>query len=277
MSSPQATGFTVGRIRLAPGTFFLIAGPDTAESRDLVLRVGDFLAREAERLDIPVIFKASYRKANRSAADSYTGPGLEEGLRMLAEVRFDTGLPLLSDVHEVAEVEAAAQVVDVLQVPAFLSRQTDLLRAAGDSGCAVNVKKGQFLSPEDMELVAEKVTSTGNRKLLLTERGTSFGYHELVVDMRGLTRMAQLGFPVVFDASHSVQRPSRDGRSSGGDRRYIPHLARAAVAAGADGIFLETHPDPDHALCDGPSQLPLSDVPKLLEDLRGLAELKRSW
>jgi 2-dehydro-3-deoxyphosphooctonate aldolase (KDO 8-P synthase) len=277
MTLSETAGFSVGRAHLVPGAFFLIAGPDTAESRDLVLRVADVLARESDRLGVPVVFKASYRKANRSAADAYTGPGPEAGLRMLADVKAATGLPVLSDVHDVAEVAVAAEVLDVLQVPAFLSRQSDLIAAAAATGRAVNVKKGQFLAPDDMRLVAEKVTAAGNRKLLLTERGTTFGYHDLVVDMRGLSRMAELGFPVVFDASHSVQRPSAGGRSSGGERRFIAPLARAALAAGADGIFLETHPDPARALCDGPSQLPLDELPALLEQLRSLAELKRGW
>ena len=277
MTPPEAAGFAVGAARIAPGRFFLIAGPDTAESRDLVLRVAEALARESERLALPVVFKASYRKANRSALDAYTGPGLEAGLRMLEDARSASGLPILSDVHGVQEVATAAQVLDVLQVPAFLSRQTELLTAAAATGKAVNVKKGQFLAPEDMRLVVEKVTAAGNRRLLLTERGTSFGYHELVVDMRGLSRMAELGFPVVFDASHAVQRPSSNGRSSGGERRYIVPLARAALAAGADGLFLETHPDPDRALCDGPSQFPLGELPRLLDQLRALAELKRGW
>lgn len=277
MSAPPARGFPVGPAWIAPGSFFLIAGPDTAESREVVLPVAEALAREAERLSVPIIFKASYRKANRSARNAYTGPGLETGLSLLAEVRAASGLPLLSDVHEIGEVTAAAEVLDVLQIPAFLSRQTDLLVAAAATGRALNVKKGQFLAPEDMRLVAEKVTAGGNRRLLLTERGTSFGHHDLVVDMRGLSRMAELGFPVVFDASHAVQRPSADGRRSGGERRYIAPLARAALAAGADGVFLETHPDPDRALCDGPSQLPLAELPPLLDQLRALAELKTRW
>ncbi|HEY7460578.1 MAG TPA: 3-deoxy-8-phosphooctulonate synthase [Gemmatimonadota bacterium] len=277
MSAASPPGFRVGPARIAPGRFFLIAGPDTAESRDVVLRVAEALAREALRLDLPVVFKASYRKANRSAADAYTGPGLEAGLRLLAEARAETGLPLLSDVHGPEEVPAAAEVLDVLQIPAFLSRQTDLLTAAARTGRAVNVKKGQFLAPDDMRLVAEKVTGAGNRKLILTERGTVFGFHDLVVDMRGFASMAELGFPIAFDASHAVQRPSGDGRRSGGDRRLIPSLARAALAAGADGLFLETHPDPERALCDGTSQLPLADLPRLLDELVALAELKAGW
>jgi 2-dehydro-3-deoxyphosphooctonate aldolase (KDO 8-P synthase) len=277
MTAAEAAGFEVGGARLAPGAFFLIAGPDIAESRDLCLRVGEALAREAARLRIPVVFKASYRKANRSAADAYVGPGLEEGLRMLADVRAATGLPVLSDVHGVEEVPAAAQALDVLQVPAFLSRQTDLLAAAGRSGRAVNVKKGPFLAPDDLALVAEKVTGTGNPRLILTERGTTFGYHDLVVDMRGFARMAALGFPVAFDASHAAQRPSAAGRRSGGDRGAIAPLARAALAAGADGVFLETHPDPDRALCDGPSHLALAELPRLLDQLAALAELRAGW
>ena len=277
MTAAEAAGFEVGGARLAPGAFFLIAGPDSAESRDLCLRVGEALARERARLKIPVVFKASYRKANRSAADAYTGPGLEEGLRWLADVRAATGLPVLSDVHSAEEVGPAADVLDALQVPAFLSRQTDLLAAVGRSGRAVNVKKGPFLAPEDMALVAEKVTAAGNRRLVLTERGTTFGYHDLVVDMRGLARMAALGFPVAFDASHSAQLPSAGGRRSGGDRSAIAPLARAALAAGADGVFLETHPDPDRALCDAPSHLALAELPRLLDQLVAVAGLRAGW
>ncbi len=277
MSAGSPPGFRVGPTRIAPGRFFLIAGPDSAESPELVLRVAEALAREALRLSLPIVFKASYRKANRSAADAYTGPGLERGLRLLSEARAASGLPVLSDVHGVEEVGPAAEVLDGLQIPAFLSRQTDLITAAARTGRALNVKKGQFLAPDDMRLVAEKVTAAGNRSLILTERGTTFGFHDLVVDMRGFARMAELGFPVAFDASHAVQRPSGDGRRSGGDRRLIPVLARAAIAAGADGLFLETHPDPDRALCDGPNQLPLAELPRLLDELVALAELRTRW
>jgi 2-dehydro-3-deoxyphosphooctonate aldolase (KDO 8-P synthase) len=277
MSAEGEPGFRVGPARIAPGHFFLIAGPDSAESLDLVLRVAEALAREAERLRLSVVFKASYRKANRSAADAYTGPGLEEGLRLLERARAASGLPVLSDVHGLQEVQAAAEVLDALQIPAFLSRQTDLIVAAARTGRALNVKKGPFLAPDDMRLVAEKVTRAGNTRLILTERGTTFGFHDVVVDMRGFARMAELGFPVAFDASHAVQRPSGDGRRSGGDRRLIPSLARSALAAGADGLFLETHPDPDRARCDGPSQLPLTELPSFLEELTALAELKTGW
>jgi 2-dehydro-3-deoxyphosphooctonate aldolase (KDO 8-P synthase) len=277
MTAAEAAGFEVGGARLAPGAFFLIAGPDSAESRDLCLRIADALAAERARLGIPLVFKASYRKANRSAADGYAGPGIQDGLRWLEDVRTETGLPVLSDVHGVEEVATAAQALDVLQVPAFLSRQTDLLAAAGRSGRAVNVKKGPFLAPDDMALVAEKVTAAGNRRLILTERGTTFGHHDLVVDMRGLPRMAALGFPLAFDASHSAQRPSAAGRRSGGDRTAIAPLARAALAAGADGVFLETHPDPDRALCDAPSHLPLAELPRLLDQLLALAGLRAEW
>jgi 2-dehydro-3-deoxyphosphooctonate aldolase (KDO 8-P synthase) len=277
MSAGSPPGFRVGPARIAPGRFFLIAGPDSAESSELVQRVAESLAREALRLDLPIVFKASYRKANRSAADAYTGPGLERGLRLLAAARAASGLPILSDVHGIEEVGAAAEVLDALQIPAFLSRQTDLITAAARTGRPLNVKKGPFLAPDDMRLVAEKVMAAGNRSLILTERGTTFGFHDLVVDMRGFARMAELGFPIAFDASHAVQRPSGEGRRSGGDRRRIPALARAAIAAGADGLYLETHLDPDRALCDGPNQLPLAELPRLLDQLLALAELKARW
>jgi 2-dehydro-3-deoxyphosphooctonate aldolase (KDO 8-P synthase) len=270
-------GFPVGPVRLAPGRFFLIAGPDSAESRELVLCVAEALADQADRLSVPILFKASYRKGNRSAADAYAGPGLEEGLRLLEEARSATGLPHHSDVHGVGEVAAAADVLDVLQIPAFLSRQTDLIEAAARTGRALNLKKGQFLAAEDMQLVAEKAVRAGGRRLILTERGTTFGFHDLVVDMRGFACMAELGFPVAFDASHAAQRPSGEGRRSGGVRAAIPALARAALAAGADGLFLETHPDPDRALCDPATHLPLAELPRLLDELVALAELKSHW
>jgi 2-dehydro-3-deoxyphosphooctonate aldolase (KDO 8-P synthase) len=277
MSAGSPPGFRVGPARIAPGRFFLIAGPDSAESTDLVQRVAESLAREALRLGIPVVFKASYRKANRSAADAYTGPGLERGLRFLAEARAASGLPILSDVHGIDEVQAAAEVLDALQIPAFLSRQTDLITTAARTQRPLNVKKGPFLAPDDMRLVAEKATATGNRSLILTERGSTFGFHDLVVDMRGFARMAELGFPLAFDAGHAVQRPSGDGRRSGGDASLIPPLARAAIAAGADGLYLETHPDPARALCDGPNHLALAELPRLLDELVALAEVKAGW
>ena len=221
------------------------------------------------------MYKSSYLKANRTSGDAYAGPGLTAGLDILAEVKAETGLPVLTDVHSIEEVEPAAGVADVLQVPAFLSRQTFLIRAIAETGRVVNLKKGQFLAPDDMQRAVEKVTRTGNEKVILTERGTSFGYHDLVVDMRSLGRLGGLGFPVVFDATHAVQRPSAEGDRSGGEREHVALLARAAVAAGVDGVFLETHPDPERALCDAASQWPLEDFEPLLESLLGFHALRR--
>ena len=241
----------------------LIAGPCVIESEEHV----HFLAREIGRIAGPFVFKASFDKANRSSVSSYRGPGLKEGLRILAGVKA-AGYPILTDIHEPAQAGPAAEVADILQIPAFLCRQTDLLTEAGRTGRIVNVKKGQFLAPEDMRLAVEKIASTGNEKIILTERGTSFGYHNLVVDMRGLAIMRGLGYPVVFDATHSVQLPGAAGKASGGDSRFIPTLARAAVAAGVDGLFVEVHEAPERALSDGPNALRLDRLGPLLETLR---------
>jgi 2-dehydro-3-deoxyphosphooctonate aldolase (KDO 8-P synthase) len=246
---------------------FLIAGPCVIESEALCLKVAATLRRACEKLDVPFVFKSSYDKANRSAATSFRGPGLDAGLRTLAKVRASLGVPVLTDVHTEAEARAAAEVVDVLQIPAFLCRQTDLVQAAARTGRIVNLKKGQFLAPEDMEHVVEKARVAGAERLLLTERGVSFGYHNLVADMRSIPILKRLGFPVVFDATHSVQLPGGAGDRSGGQREFAPVLARSAVAAGADGVFIETHPDPDRALSDGPNMIPLRDLPKLLAGL----------
>src|SRR5687768_14967285 len=252
---------------LGDGSLFAIAGPDVLESRELALATARGLRESAERLDLPLVFKSSYLKANRTAGSSYVGPGLEAGLQILAEVKRETGLPILTDVHSIEEVQHAAEVADVLQIPAFLSRQTFLIRAAAETGRVVNLKKGQFLAPDDMARAVEKVTATGNDKVILTERGTTFGYHNLVVDMRSLGRMRSIGYPIVFDATHSVQLPSSAGGVSGGEREFVALLARAAVGAGVDGVFLETHPDPDRALCDAPSQWPLAEFEPLFERL----------
>jgi 2-dehydro-3-deoxyphosphooctonate aldolase (KDO 8-P synthase) len=261
---------------LGDGSLFAIAGPDVLESLDLALGTARELRAISRRHDLPLIFKSSYLKANRSAGDAYLGPGLEAGLEMLAEVKRDTGLPVLTDVHSIEEVGPAAEVVDVLQIPAFLSRQTFLIRAAAETGRVVNLKKGQFLAPDDMALAIEKVTAAGNDRVIVTERGTTFGYHNLVVDMRSLGRLRELGYPVVFDATHSVQLPSAGGRESGGERGFVALLARAATAAGIDGVFLETHPDPASALCDAASQWPLSSFETLLEELRELHAVPRN-
>lgn len=255
------------------GPFFLIAGPCVVESEDITLRVAEFLRETEELTGIPVIFKASYDKANRTSVDSFRGLGIDKGLEILRKVKEKIGLPLLSDVHSAAEIEKAASVLDMIQIPAFLCRQTDLLLAAGRTGLAVNIKKGQFLAPWDIKGAIAKVLSTGNSRILLTERGTSFGYNNLIVDIRSIAVMKTFGFPVVFDATHSVQLPGGLGTSSGGQRDFVEHLSKAAVAAGSDGLFLEVHPDPDSALCDGPNSLPLDQVRPLLTLLKEIHRL----
>lgn len=242
------------------GPFFIIAGPCVIESEELTLRVAKFLKETSEAMDIPVIFKTSYDKANRTSMESFRGPGIESGLETIRRVKEETGLTVLSDVHSAEDVQKAAEILDIIQIPAFLCRQTDLLLAAAKTGRAVNIKKGQFISPGEMEQAVRKVTSTGNNNVILTERGSFFGYNNLVVDFRSIPIMKGLDFPVVFDATHSVQLPGGSGTCSGGQREFVENLARAAVAAGADGVFMEVHPDPDSALCDGPNSLPLDQV-----------------
>ncbi len=258
------------------GPFFAIAGPCVIESEETTLRVATFLRETSESLDIPVIFKSSYDKANRTSLQSYRSPGVDRGLEILEKVKEKTGLALLSDVHEPGEVAKAGRVLDVLQIPAFLCRQTSLLLAAGKTGLPVNIKKGQFLSPWEMQQAVQKVVSTGNRRLLLTERGTFFGYNNLVVDIRSIAVMKNFGFPVIFDATHSVQLPGQAGTSTGGQREFIEPLSRAALAAGANGIFMEVHPDPDSALCDGPNSLPLQEIKPVLALLKEIYGLVRS-
>ncbi len=256
----------VGNVECGPGRALLwILGPCVIESHDLTLRIAETLAGLAERLRLPLVFKASFDKANRTSGKSFRGPGLREGLRTLAAVKERFGLPLTTDVHEVHQVGPVAEVCDLIQVPAFLARQTDLILAAGRTGCAVNVKKGQFMAPRDMRHVVAKMEEVGNRRLLLTERGVSFGYNTLVTDFRSIPWMQDLGRPVIFDATHSVQNPGGAGDKSGGERRMVPYLARAAVAAGCDGLFLETHPRPDEALSDGPNMVALEHLPALVE------------
>ncbi len=245
----------------------LIAGPCAAESETLCLRVAALLQRTCSRLGVPFVFKASYDKANRSSDASYRGPGLEEGLRVLAKVKDTLGLPILTDVHNEEQVRSAADIADILQIPAFLCRQTDLIHAAAKTGRIVNIKKGQFLAPQDMGNVVRKATAAGGKHLLLTERGSCFGYNNLVADMRSIPILRRLGYPVIFDATHSVQLPGGQGDRSGGQREFAPVLARAAVAAGANGLFIETHPDPDRALSDGPNMIPLAQMPKLIASL----------
>ncbi len=258
----EVFGRKIGRDRL-----FLIGGPCVIESEEIAFEVARFLKNVCDRLKVPYIFKSSYDKANRTSVHSYRGPGLEQGLAVLEQVRAKLGIPVLTDVHTPAEVGPVSDIVDIIQIPAFLARQTDLLIAAGRSGKPVNLKKAQFLSPREMGQAVEKVRETGNCRILLTERGTQFGYNNLVVDMRSFLLMSEFGYPVVFDATHSVQLPGAQGTSSGGQREFVPVLARAAVAAGAHGIFIETHPEPDKALCDGPNSLPLSQVEGLLQVL----------
>jgi 2-dehydro-3-deoxyphosphooctonate aldolase (KDO 8-P synthase) len=253
----------------------LIAGPCVIESEVLCLAVASSLVKTCQRLGITYVFKASFDKANRTSAKSFRGPGLEEGLRILAKIRSEFGVPVLTDVHTEAQVEAAAQAVDILQIPAFLCRQTDLILAAVRTGRIVNLKKGQFLSPREMGPVVEKARSAGGRRLLLTERGTTFGYNNLVSDMRSIPMMRQFGCPIIFDATHSVQLPGGGGDRSSGQREFAPVLARCALAAGADGLFFETHPDPDHALSDGPNMIPLAEMPAVLKDLLKIWEALR--
>jgi 2-dehydro-3-deoxyphosphooctonate aldolase (KDO 8-P synthase) len=266
MKTIRAGKLTLGGKR-AP--LFIIAGPCIIENEMMVMRTAEALADICDDLHLPFIFKCSYDKANRTAGDSFRGPGLKSGLALLAKVKKTFGVPVLTDVHEISHCEPAAEVCDVLQIPAFLCRQTDLIQAAARTKRCINIKKGQFLAPTDAQHAVAKVTATGNRNILLTERGSSFGYNNLVVDMRGLAIMRELGYPVVFDATHSVQMPGAGGYT-GGDRKMAPVLARAAVAAGSDGVFLEAHPNPSKAKSDAANQLPLSQVKSLLKTLREL-------
>jgi len=256
--------------------FVLIAGPCQIESRGHALEVAAALRDLSDATGVRVIYKSSYDKANRTSATAARGVGMGQGLAILAEVRERTGLPTLTDVHAADQCAPAAQAVDVLQIPAFLCRQTDLLLAAGETGRTINVKKGQFLAPWDMQHVAAKIASTGNHNILLCERGASFGYNTLVSDMRALPIMARTGYPVVFDATHSVQQPGGQGASSGGERAFAPVLARAALAVGVAAVFIETHPDPDHAPSDGPNMIPLRDMPALVRRLKQFDALAKA-
>ncbi len=268
----------LGALRLGGGNpLFLIAGPCVIESEKHARTMAEKVAKIAADAQVPYIFKASYDKANRSSLKAFRGPGLEEGLRILGKIKSELKLPILTDIHDASQAEAAAEVCDVLQIPAFLARQTDLLIAAGKTGRIINIKKGQFLSPWDMGNVAEKVASTGNTKIILTERGASFGYQNLVVDMRSFPIMQRTGYAVVYDVTHSVQLPGGQGQSSGGQPQFIEPLARAGVAAGVDGIFLETHDNPAAALSDGPNALPLSELLGLLMKLKSLNSVVRRW
>ena len=275
-SAPRTV--SIGRFRVGAGQpLVLFAGPCVIESEAHALRMAERLVKIAAAAKMPFVFKASYDKANRSSISSYRGPGLEVGLAVLRKIKDRLGVPILTDIHEPAQAAAAAEVCDVLQVPAFLSRQTDLLVAAGRTGRVVNLKKGQFLSPWEMGNAVQKVESTGNKKIILTERGASFGYHNLVVDMRSFSIMAKTGCPVVFDVTHSVQLPGGQGSASGGQPEFIEPLARAGCAAGVDAIFLEVHDRPARALSDGSNALPLDRLPQLLTKLQAIAKLVRSW
>lgn len=274
----QTHEIAIGSLRMGGGQpLVLIAGPCVIESEAHARGLAERIARVAAERGVPYIFKASYDKANRSSIKSYRGPGLKEGLRILAKIKAELKLPILSDIHEASHAAPVAEVCDVLQIPAFLARQTDLLVAAGKTGRVVNLKKGQFLAPWEMKNAIEKVASTGNEKILLTERGTSFGYQNLVVDVRSFPEMQKLGFPVVFDVTHSVQLPGGQGHASGGQPEFIEPLARAGVAAGVDGIFLEVHENPAAALSDGANALRLSELGSLLDKLATLAALVRQW
>ncbi len=253
--------------------FFILAGPCVLESEEVALTVAAKLAEISARLDVPVVFKSSFDKANRTSIDSYRGPGQQQGLSWLSRIKRETGLPIVTDIHLPQQAAPVAEVADVIQIPAFLCRQTDLLLAAAKTGKIVNIKKGQFLAPWDMKNVVGKVREAGNELIWLTERGSTFGYNNLVVDMRSITEMQSLGAPVIMDATHSVQLPGGQGSCSGGQREYVPVLARAAVAAGANGVFMEVHPDPDQALCDGPNSWPLDKAEGLIRQLRDIWSL----
>ncbi len=265
-------GFEIGGGR----PLALIAGPCVIESADSALRHAAFIKQVADRVGLPFVFKSSYDKANRTSLAAFRGPGLEDGLRILAKVRQEIGVPVLTDVHEKEQVSLAKECVDVLQIPAFLCRQTDFIVAVAQSGKIVNVKKGQFLAPWDVRNIVEKIVSTGNEQVMVTERGVSFGYNNLVSDMRSLVVLGEIGYPVVFDATHSLQLPGGLGKVSDGERRYIPALARAAVAVGIDALFMEVHEDPDHALSDGPNSLPLQELETLLRQVKEIDGLLKS-
>lgn len=263
----------VGSYKVGGGSPLLwICGPCVIEGRDFTLRIGETLRTIADALGLQLVFKASFDKANRTSGKSFRGVGLEEGLKTLDAVRKATGLPVTTDIHEVAQAVPAAEVCEVLQVPAFLARQTDLLEACGKTGRVVNVKKGQFMAPWDMKNVVAKLAEVGNRRVLLTERGTTFGYGMLVNDMRAIPWMQETGAPVIFDATHSVQKPAALGDKTGGDRTMVPVLARAAIASGCDGVFLETHPDPDRAPSDGPNMIPLDQLSDLIRTCQRIRE-----
>ncbi len=268
----------VGEVRIGKGQpLVVIAGPCVIESEEMTFRTAESLREMSVELGIPLIFKSSFDKANRSSLSSFRGPGIKKGLKVLGDVKKRFSVPVTSDVHAVDQVEPAAEVLDLLQIPAFLCRQTDLVLAASKTGKPVNVKKGQFLSPWEVKNITEKFVSTGNRNLLITERGSSFGYHNLVVDFRGVPVIRSLGTPVIFDVTHSLQLPGGEGSHSGGQREFAATLMRAAVGAGVDGLFIEVHPEPDRALCDGPNMIALSEIKELLKQAKSIHELVRTW
>lgn len=274
----EQQSMSVGSVQVGGGnSLFLIAGPCVIESEEHVLRMARAIQAVTRKLGVPLIFKSSFDKANRTSVHSYRGPGLEKGLQALRRVKEEAGVPVLTDVHEVSQVEPVAQVCDVIQIPAFLSRQTDLLVAAGKTGKMVNIKKGQFVSPQEVRHAIEKVRSTGNERIIVTERGSSFGYNNLVVDMRSLPILRGYGVPVVLDVTHSVQLPGGQENASGGQPEFIEPLARAGVGAGLDGIFMEVHDNPAAALSDGPSALPLDQLEPLLARLLALDRVVRPW
>ena len=276
MNKMKTKEITIGKIKIGgENPLVLIAGPCVIESEKDTLRTAHKLKEMAERVGIALIFKSSYDKANRSSKDSFRGPGIKEGLRVLKKVKKETGLPVLSDIHNIEEIKPASEILDILQVPAFLCRQTDLLTAIAKAGRPVNIKKGQFLAPWDVKNIIEKIESAGNREVLITERGVSFGYNNLVADMRALPIIRSFGYPVIFDATHSVQLPGGLGRSSGGEREMVPYLARAAVATGCDALFLEVHECPEKALCDGPNMMKIEDLPALLEMAKKIDKIVR--
>jgi len=268
---------SVGSLRLGGNSLFLVAGPCVIESESHARMMAERVAKIAAEAGVPYVFKASFDKANRSSANSFRGPGLQEGLRILGKIKTDLKLTILTDIHESTQAAPVAEVADILQIPAFLARQTDLLVAAGKTGRTVNIKKPQFVSPWDMKNAVEKVESTGNKQIILTERGASFGYQNLVVDFRSFPVLQKYGYPVVFDVTHSVQLPGGQGHASGGQPEFIQTLARAGVAAGVDGIFLETHDNPSKALSDGPNALPLDQLAGLLSQLKQISALVKGW
>ena len=270
MREIKLKNFTIGGDKLT-----ILAGPCVIEDMDIMEETASTLKEITTKLDINFVFKSSFDKANRSSLENYRGPGLEKGLEMLAQIKKEFELPIVTDIHLPEQAAVVAEVADILQIPAFLCRQTDLLVAAAKTGKIVNIKKGQFLAPQQMKSLVKKVEDSGNRQILLTDRGVSFGYNNLVVDFRAIPIMKEFGYPVVFDATHSVQMPGSNGDSTGGDRRFVPTLANAAMAAGADVLFFEVHPDPDCALCDGPNMLALSDAKKVFKKCREIFEIVR--